>query len=97
MVKRILYLKNSQALAIEDFMKARKFALKDKEITEELRLLAEDDKAVYQNQKELYKGLFGSRPDPNPERKNWLVLIWSWLLSLFSRLSRKRDKRQTDV
>ncbi|XP_075487968.1 peptidyl-prolyl cis-trans isomerase FKBP42-like isoform X1 [Primulina tabacum] len=79
--------------AREDFMKARKFAPEDKAITKELRLLAEDDKAVYQKQKELYKGLFGARPDPKPESKNWLVLIWYWLLSLFRRLFKKERQK----
>ncbi|KAF9596045.1 hypothetical protein IFM89_006972 [Coptis chinensis] len=47
--------------AKEDFLKAQKFAPEDKVIVSELRLLAEDSKAVYQKQKELYKGIFGPR------------------------------------
>lgn len=74
--------------AREDFTKARKFAPEDKAIPRELRLLAEHDKAVYQKQKELYKGLFGPRPEPKPKPTNWLILIWQWLLSLFYRVFR---------
>ncbi|EPS72809.1 hypothetical protein M569_01946, partial [Genlisea aurea] len=73
--------------AREDFLKARKFAPEDKAIAKELRLIADHDKALYKKQKELYKGLFGPRPDPKkPETKNWLVLAWFWLVSLFSRI-----------
>ncbi|KAL2511634.1 Peptidyl-prolyl cis-trans isomerase FKBP42 [Abeliophyllum distichum] len=72
--------------AREDFLKARKYAPDDKAISQELRLLAEHDKAVYQKQKELYKGLFGPKPDPKPKPKNWLILVWQWLLSIFYRL-----------
>lgn len=74
--------------AREDFNKARKFAPEDKAIPRELRLLAEHDKAVYQKQKELYKGLFGPRPEPKPKPTSRLILIWQWLLSLFYRLFR---------
>ncbi|KAL2491594.1 Peptidyl-prolyl cis-trans isomerase FKBP42 [Abeliophyllum distichum] len=55
--------------AREDFLKARKYAPEDKAIAKELNLLAEHDKAVYQKLKELYKGLFGPRPDPKPRSK----------------------------
>lgn len=72
--------------AREDFLKARKYAPDDKAIVRELRLLSEHDKAVYQKQKELYKGLFGPKSDPNPRPKNWLILVWQWLLSIFYRL-----------
>lgn len=81
--------------AREDFLKARKHAPQDKAITKELRALAEHDKAVYQKQKELYKGLFGQRPDPKPEPKNLLVRIWVWFLSLFHRLFRQQ-RQKTD-
>lgn len=78
--------------AREDFLKARKFAPQDKAISKELHLLAQHDKIVYQKQKELYKGLFGPRPEPkntNDTPSNWLVLVWQWLLSLFYRLFRR--------
>lgn len=82
--------------AREDFQKARKYAPEDKAIARELRLLAEHDKAIYQKQKEIYKGIFGPRPEPVPERRNWLVLIWQSLVSLFYGLitlfKRQRDK-----
>nr|GMD45344.1 peptidyl-prolyl cis-trans isomerase FKBP42 [Ipomoea batatas] len=76
--------------AREDFLKARKFAPQDKAISQELRLLAEHDKAVYQKQKELYKGLFGKSPEPKPEKKSLLLVIWHWLLSLFYYLFRRK-------
>lgn len=79
--------------AREDYLKVRKFAPEDKAVARELRLLAEHDKALYQKQKEIYKGIFGPRPEPKPKRTNWLVLFWQWLLSLFYRLfKRERDK-----
>lgn len=81
--------------AREDFLKARKFAPEDKSIAKELRLLTEHDKAVYQKQKELYKGLFGPRPGPKPKRSNWLIIIWQWLVSLFHRFF-KRERLKTD-
>ncbi|CAA3033667.1 peptidyl-prolyl cis-trans isomerase FKBP42 [Olea europaea subsp. europaea] len=81
--------------ARDDFLKARKYAPGDKAISRELNLLAEHDKAVYQKQKELYKGLFGPRPDPKPKSKNWLILAWQWLLSLFYRLF-KRERQKAD-
>lgn len=68
--------------AREDFAKARKYAPEDKAIVRELRVLAEHDKAVYQKQKEIYKGIFGPRPEAEPRRASWIVVIWQWLLSL---------------
>lgn len=81
--------------AREDFQKARKFAPQDKAIAKELHLLAEHDKAVYQKQKELYKGLFGPRPEPKPKQSNWLAIIWQWLVSIFCRLF-NRERLKTD-
>ncbi|KAI3510851.1 hypothetical protein L1887_17988 [Cichorium endivia] len=74
--------------AREDFLKARKFAPEDKAILKELRVLDEHDKIVYQKQKELYKGLFGPRPEPKPTKigTTWLVLFWQWLVSVIYRL-----------
>ncbi|CAL9119046.1 unnamed protein product [Musa textilis] len=74
--------------AREDFEKARKYAPQDKAIVRELHLLAAHDKAVYQKQKEIYKGIFGPRPEPKPMRSNWLVLFWQWLVALVCRLFR---------
>ena len=45
--------------AREDFSKSRKYAPEDKVIARELRLLAEHDKAIYQKQEGIYKGIFG--------------------------------------
>uniref|UniRef100_A0A0D3HRE5 peptidylprolyl isomerase n=1 Tax=Oryza barthii TaxID=65489 RepID=A0A0D3HRE5_9ORYZ len=72
--------------AREDFLKAKKYSPEDKEIQRELRSLAEQDKALYQKQKELYKGLFGPRPEPKPKASNFLVLFWRWLVSLIGYL-----------
>lgn len=69
--------------AREDFLKARKHAPEDKAIARELKLLAEHDKAIYQKQKEIYKGIFGPRPQPVPKKRNWVLLIWQWLVSVF--------------
>lgn len=81
--------------AREDYLKVRKFAPEDKAVARELRLLAEHDKALYQKQKEIYKGIFGPRPEPKPKRTNWLVLFWQWLLSLFYCLF-KRERYKAD-
>lgn len=81
--------------AREDFEKARKFAPQDKAIARELRLLAEHDKAVYQKQKELYKGIFGPPPEPKPQQKrSRLLLFWHWLISLFYRLFKFRQQKE---
>uniref|UniRef100_A0A1D1XW73 peptidylprolyl isomerase n=1 Tax=Anthurium amnicola TaxID=1678845 RepID=A0A1D1XW73_9ARAE len=79
--------------AREDFQKARNFVPDDKAIVKELRLLDEHDKAVYQKQKEIYKGIFGPRPEPKPKRLCWFTFFWHWLVSLISGLVRfKRQK-----
>ncbi|XP_027355196.1 peptidyl-prolyl cis-trans isomerase FKBP42 isoform X2 [Abrus precatorius] len=84
--------------AREDFLKARKHAPEDKAIARELRLLAEHDKAVYQKQKEIYKGIFGPRPQPVPQQTNWVILIWQSLLAVFYRLIAlfKRGRLKSD-
>lgn len=75
--------------AREDFLKAKKDSPEDnKEILRELRLLAEQDKALYQKQKELYKGLFGPRPEVKPKKASYLVVFWQWLVSLIHYLVR---------
>ncbi|XP_039131309.1 peptidyl-prolyl cis-trans isomerase FKBP42 isoform X2 [Dioscorea cayenensis subsp. rotundata] len=81
--------------AREDFQKAKKIVPEDKTIAKELRLLAEHDKAVYQKQKELYKGIFGPPPEAKPQRRNWLVVFWQWLVSLFCRVF-KLQKHKAD-
>ncbi|KAK1267714.1 Peptidyl-prolyl cis-trans isomerase FKBP42 [Acorus gramineus] len=81
--------------AREDFQKARKFAPEDTAIVRELRLLAEHDKAIYQKQKEIYKGIFGPRPEPKPKATNWLVNFWQWLITILCRLF-KFAKRKSD-
>uniref|UniRef100_A0A7N0TQJ4 peptidylprolyl isomerase n=1 Tax=Kalanchoe fedtschenkoi TaxID=63787 RepID=A0A7N0TQJ4_KALFE len=80
----------------EDFLKAQEHAPRDKAIARELRILAEQDKAVYQKQKEIYRGLFGLRPAPKPKRSNWTVLCWHWLLALFSRLFKRQQNHKAD-
>lgn len=84
--------------AREDFLKARKYAPEDKAIARELKLLAEHDKAIYQKQKEIYKGIFGPRPQPVPKTRNWLILSWQWLLSVFYSFIAlfKREKNKSD-
>ncbi|NP_001131717.1 Peptidyl-prolyl cis-trans isomerase FKBP42 [Zea mays] len=67
--------------AREDFLKAKKYSPEDKEIIRELRLLAEQDKALYQKQKELYKGLFGPSPEAKPKKAKYLVVFWQCLVS----------------
>lgn len=79
--------------AREDFLKARKFAPEDKAIARELRVLADHDKAVYQKQKEIYKGIFGPTPEPKPKRTNWLIKIWHWFLSLIYCLFRRQRQK----
>ncbi|XP_042515008.1 peptidyl-prolyl cis-trans isomerase FKBP42-like [Macadamia integrifolia] len=59
--------------AREDFLKARKFAPQDKAIAKELQLLAECDKASYHIDKEIYKNVLGSKPEPKPKQKNCLI------------------------
>ncbi|XP_062197646.1 peptidyl-prolyl cis-trans isomerase FKBP42-like [Phragmites australis] len=79
--------------AREDFLKAKRYSPEDKEILRELRLLAEQDKALYQKQKELYKGLFGPRPEAKPKKANRLVVFWQWLVSLIRYLVRLFNRK----
>ncbi|RID72505.1 hypothetical protein BRARA_C04395 [Brassica rapa] len=82
--------------AREDFRKAQKYAPDDNAIRRELRGIAEQEKAVYQKQKEMYKGIFGGGRDESGGKgksRNWLIMLWQWLVSLFSRiLGRNRVK-----
>lgn len=84
--------------ARDDLQKAQKFAPKDMAIIRELKLLSEHEKEVYRKQKELYKGLFGPRPEeskPKKTSKNYLVIFFAWFFSLFSRFF-KRTGRKSD-
>ncbi|GMH27256.1 hypothetical protein Nepgr_029099 [Nepenthes gracilis] len=82
--------------AREDLLRAQKHTPEDKAITKELRLLDEHDKAIYRKQREIYKGIFGPRPEPKAKHTNQLVLLWKWLVALFSRLFRKWETEKTD-
>lgn len=68
--------------AREDFLKARNHAPRDKLIARELRLLEEHDRALYQKQREIYKGMFGPRLEPKETKLNWIYGFWRWLLSM---------------
>ncbi|KAJ8899200.1 hypothetical protein K2173_012376 [Erythroxylum novogranatense] len=88
--------------AREDFSQALKIEPEDKAIARELRRLAEHDKAVYQKQKEIYKGIFGPPPRPKPKPTNlvmriwqFLIVVWQWLLSLLHRIF-KGGRPKTD-
>lgn len=78
--------------AREDFQKVRKFSPEDKAVIRELRLLAEHDKQVYQKQKEMFKGLFGQKPEQKPKKLHWFVVFWQWLLSMIRTIFRMRSK-----
>lgn len=78
--------------ARKDFQKVRKFSPEDKAVIRELRLLAEHDKQVYQKQKEMYKGLFGQKPEQKPKRLHWFVVFWQWLLSMIRTIFRMKSK-----
>ncbi|XP_074568082.1 peptidyl-prolyl cis-trans isomerase FKBP42-like [Curcuma longa] len=80
--------------AKEDLEKARKHAPQDKAIIRELHLLHEHDKAIYQKQKEIYKGIFGPRPEPKPKSSNRLVLFWQWLVALICNLLNFRRRKE---
>lgn len=78
--------------ARKDFQKVRKFSPEDKAVIRELRLLAEHDKQVYQKQKEMYKGLFGQKPEQKPKRLHWFVVFWQCLLSMIRTIFRMKSK-----
>lgn len=78
--------------AREDFQKVRKISPEDKAVIRELRLLAEHDKQVYKKQKEMYKGLFGQKPEHKPKRLLWFSVFWQWLLSIIRTIFRMRSK-----
>ncbi|KAF3338617.1 peptidyl-prolyl cis-trans isomerase FKBP42 isoform X2 [Carex littledalei] len=78
--------------AREDLKKVQRFAPEDTAVIRELKLLAEHEKEVYQKQKELYKGLFGPRPEqpkPKSTSKNYLMVFFAWLSALFSGLFKR--------
>lgn len=80
--------------AREDFQKVKKLSPEDKAVARELQLLDQHDKELYMKQKELYKGLFGPRPEPKPKRFHWLLVFWQWLVSVIRtifRLKRSKD------
>lgn len=82
--------------ALEDLKKVQRFAPEDTAVIRELKLLAEHEKEVYQKQKELYKGLFGPRPEqPKPKKtsKNYLMVFFAWLSALFSRLFKRAGRK----
>lgn len=80
--------------ARQDLLKARKYAPDDKAIAKELRLLAEHEKAVYEKQKEMYRGILGPRSESKPKQKtNWLVLFWQWMMSLFYGLFKQKTQK----
>ncbi|XP_065870823.1 peptidyl-prolyl cis-trans isomerase FKBP42 isoform X1 [Euphorbia lathyris] len=81
--------------AREDFIKARKYAPDDKAILRELRMLDQHDKAVYQKQKELYKGIFGAPAKAEPKQSNLLIRVWLWMLSLIYHLFR-HERHKSD-
>jgi hypothetical protein len=53
-----------------DFLKAKKYSPRDSEILRDLRLVAEQDKDLYQKQEQLSNGLFGQRPEVKPKKAN---------------------------
>eukprot|EP00252_Welwitschia_mirabilis_P001541 TRINITY_DN1140_c0_g1_i1.p1 TRINITY_DN1140_c0_g1~~TRINITY_DN1140_c0_g1_i1.p1 ORF type:complete len:372 (+),score=104.82 TRINITY_DN1140_c0_g1_i1:254-1369(+) len=68
--------------AKEDFQKVQSISPDDKAVRRELKLIAEHEKEIYQKQKEMYKGLFGPKPRPKPNKLHWLVAFWHWILSV---------------
>ncbi|XP_078437287.1 FKBP-type peptidyl-prolyl cis-trans isomerase family protein [Wolffia australiana] len=82
--------------AKEDFQKAKKLSPEDKTIIKELRLLAEQERALYQKQKEIYKGIFGPRPEPKAQEKNWVMVFWHWLVALLTGLFFKLRRQKSD-
>ncbi|KAF3772151.1 Peptidyl-prolyl cis-trans isomerase [Nymphaea thermarum] len=79
-----------------DFLKARKHAPHDNLIARELCLLDEHDRALYQKQKEIYKGMFGPRPEPKKTKLNWICVFWQWLVSLFHFIFRRHRRVKDD-
>jgi hypothetical protein len=53
-----------------DLLKAKKYSPRDTEILWELWLFAEQSKALYQKQEELYNGHFRPRPEVKPKKGN---------------------------
>ncbi|KAJ7519882.1 hypothetical protein O6H91_20G059300 [Diphasiastrum complanatum] len=78
--------------AKEDFKKVRRLSPEDKTVVRELRLVAEQDKQLYEKQKELYKGLFGPPPTEMKSQKKWYAMIWQWFKSIFKVLQFSRRK-----
>ncbi|KAJ3679489.1 hypothetical protein LUZ60_017500 [Juncus effusus] len=69
-----------------DLQKALKLVPGDKAIIRELKLISQQEKEVYQKQRELYKGLFARKDEERGgkgERKNFVMVFALWVVGLF--------------
>jgi tetratricopeptide (TPR) repeat protein len=68
--------------AINDFKKALKLAPGDKEIARELSLAVENEKAVTEKQKKMYKEMFKPQPE---EHVSWSRRVWRWIMLMLKK------------
>ena len=87
--------------AKEDFEKARKLEPENKEVIRELRVIAKQERELYDKQREMYKGLFKPPPPSATGSQDssllpWYSKIWQkWvapLLHYFAKFQRSKKE-----
>lgn len=84
--------------AKEDLEKAQKLEPDNKAVKLELRSIAQQEKELYEKQREMYKGLFKPSPTTPPVQKHnplhWYSKVWQWVVPLFRIFNRfQRSKK----
>lgn len=83
--------------AKDDFEKARKLEPDNKEVIRELRLIAKQERELYDKQREMYKGLFKPAPVNTPHNNptHWYSKLWQWVAPVLHYFSKfRRSKRE---
>ena len=86
--------------AKDDFEKARKLEPDNKEVARELRVIAKQERELYDKQREMYKGLFKPPPSATTSQDSsmlpWYSKLWQkWVapfLFYFSKLQRSKKE-----
>lgn len=81
-----------------DFEKARQLEPDNKDVIRELRLIAKQERELYDKQREMYKGLFKPPPTTTTSQSSathWYSKVWQWiapLFRIFSKLQRSKEE-----
>lgn len=87
--------------AKDDFEKARKLEPDNKEVNRELRLIAKQERELYEKQREMYKGLFKPPPATSPGSgsssssgpMHWYSKLWQWVSPFWHYFSKFRRSK----